>query len=289
MDLESKYLIIKGFYHVDYEDFRMSMHQHENWEIMYVFRGSCDVIVEEHTLHLIEKQFIFLAANTPHRIIIHPQKPCTITNLEFVRDHKHTSDDIWVNIDDILQCNASFKSFLDAESQRRYIVYHDDKNIYSCLRELISELCTNKQDSFYLAQVLFLRLMMVIVMRSSSKRAESGIGYIRRAKEYINLHYQERITLDDVAEQVDLNSEYLSRLFKKYENRTISKYILEQRLQRAAFLLLNSESSITDISFEAGFNSRQYFYRAFTARFGVTPIHYRKGEGAQLPRVVSNG
>jgi len=58
------------------------------------------------------------------------------------------------------------------------------------------------------------------------------------------------------------------------------------RLDRAAWLLLTSPTTILDIALEAGFEHHETFTRAFRTRFGVTPSSFRKNRGATLPRSI---
>lgn len=58
------------------------------------------------------------------------------------------------------------------------------------------------------------------------------------------------------------------------------------RLDRGAWLLLTSHTTILDIALETGFENHETFTRAFRARFGVTPSAFREDRGASLPRSI---
>jgi AraC-like DNA-binding protein len=58
------------------------------------------------------------------------------------------------------------------------------------------------------------------------------------------------------------------------------------RLDRGAWLLLTSQSTVLEIALETGFESHETFTRAFRGRFGVTPSVFRKNRGATLPRSI---
>ncbi len=78
-----------------------------------------------------------------------------------------------------------------------------------------------------------------------------------------------------LAEQVHLSADYLSDLLKKETGRTAKDHINDFIVEKAKYLLLNSEDSISGIAYELGFNYPHYFSRLFKARTGRTPGEYR--------------
>ena len=92
---------------------------------------------------------------------------------------------------------------------------------------------------------------------------------------FLNRHYAERITLEMIAREVGVNKSECCRLFKEVTQDTIFSYLTLYRLSCASKLLIQSESSITEIAFSTGFNNTSYFGNLFRQRFGVTPGQYR--------------
>ena len=91
---------------------------------------------------------------------------------------------------------------------------------------------------------------------------------------YDNLHT--RITLDKLAETVNLIPAYLSRLFHKEVGMTISEYIMMKRIQAAENMLKFSEYSSLEISNYLCFSSESHFIHLFKKHTGETPKNYRK-------------
>lgn len=98
---------------------------------------------------------------------------------------------------------------------------------------------------------------------------------IKNAQKYIILHYNEPLTLSELAKQAYLNEEYFSRLFKKETGKTFTEYLLEVRMQRAQNLLKNSELNISEIAELVGIPNPSYFSSQFKKYFGVTPKQIR--------------
>ncbi len=92
---------------------------------------------------------------------------------------------------------------------------------------------------------------------------------------YINSHYNENITLDQLSDMCGLSTFYLSKVFKKHVDMNFSDYISFIRINVAKRLLKNPEMSMKEISSEVGYQDPNYFARVFKKIEKVTPTHYR--------------
>ncbi|MDO5520854.1 MAG: helix-turn-helix domain-containing protein [bacterium] len=93
--------------------------------------------------------------------------------------------------------------------------------------------------------------------------------------DYIYNHLHDRITVKDLALYTDLSESYLSRLFKKELNISISDYIREKKIETAQNLLMYSNYSFIDISNYLAFSSQSHFIQTFVKQVGTTPKKYR--------------
>ncbi|UOY92236.1 response regulator [Ectobacillus sp. JY-23] len=99
---------------------------------------------------------------------------------------------------------------------------------------------------------------------------------VRKVKSYIVNHYQEKIELQILAEQVFLDPSYLSRLFKENTGETITDFIMSVRIERAKELLVASAALKTyEVGHAVGYSDPIYFNKVFKKREGVTPKEYR--------------
>lgn len=94
--------------------------------------------------------------------------------------------------------------------------------------------------------------------------------------DYIYDHLHEKLSVDILAEVVNLNPNYLSGLFKKETGRTILTYICDLRIEAAKNLLLYSDASFAEIASMLSFNSQSYFIKVFRENTSLTPKEYRK-------------
>lgn len=98
---------------------------------------------------------------------------------------------------------------------------------------------------------------------------------IVQSLDYIYNHLHEKINVKDIAEYVNLNPSYLSKLFKQECGISISGYICEQRLKAAENMLKYSDYTYSEIASALMFASQSYFIKVFKEKTGITPKEYR--------------
>ena len=103
-------------------------------------------------------------------------------------------------------------------------------------------------------------------------------NYINMAEEiitYINEHFAEAITIEELARKAGLSQYHFIRTFKKETGFTPHQYIINTRISAAKYLLKNSHMSVKDICFHSGFSCESVFCSAFKRHQGMTPEQYR--------------
>ncbi len=109
-------------------------------------------------------------------------------------------------------------------------------------------------------------------------------------KEIINEQLADfNLSADQIADQFNLTSSYINRIFKQQTAMSISGYINETRLQRAEKLLRETDLTITQIAAQAGFSSMGTFFRLFKKHFGQTPGERISGVYGSKETAVENG
>ena len=93
---------------------------------------------------------------------------------------------------------------------------------------------------------------------------------------YIQNNFYNKICLKEVADLVYLTESNFCKFFKKATGKTYSDYLNELRINEACRLLVQSEKSINQVSYDCGFETLSYFNRVFLNKKGVTPSLFRK-------------
>ncbi len=99
---------------------------------------------------------------------------------------------------------------------------------------------------------------------------------LRQAIAYIQDHLEDDISLQSIAQHLDMSQYYFSRWFKQSVGIAPYQYVIQQRVERAGQLLLKSELSLAEVALQCGFNSHSHLIRHFKQHFGITPKQYRQ-------------
>ncbi|MBO2942416.1 response regulator [Paenibacillus sp. F411] len=108
------------------------------------------------------------------------------------------------------------------------------------------------------------------VMNQTNRRV------IEQVKHYIQTHYAEKVSLQELAEQVAMSRTYLANYFKQETGMTIWSYLIEVRMQKARELLLNSSLKGYEIALQIGYENGTHFSQLFKEYYGLSPIEYKK-------------
>jgi AraC-like DNA-binding protein len=111
-----------------------------------------------------------------------------------------------------------------------------------------------------------------IVLREQNTEAP----VISRAKQFINEHQTEELSLEQVASAVHTSKFYFCKIFKKSTGINFTDYLSRVRTERAKNLLLNPNLRVSEIAYEVGFQSLTHFNRVFKRILGRSPTEYRE-------------
>lgn len=120
--------------------------------------------------------------------------------------------------------------------------------------------------------IMLNRYQSLNIRTEAASEQESGKN-ITEILQYINHHYTDSLTLDQLCDTFYISKFYLSRSFERLTKKSIYQYIQEKRMTMARQLLLSGERP-TDIYRICGFSSYSNFYRAFRKYFGISPREY---------------
>jgi AraC-like DNA-binding protein/ligand-binding sensor protein len=99
---------------------------------------------------------------------------------------------------------------------------------------------------------------------------------IARAKQFIDEHQDEDISLPDVSKAVNTSTFYFCKMFKKATGINFTEYLSRVRIEKAKNLLLNPNARVSEVAYDVGFQSLTHFNRVFRKLVGESPTDYRK-------------
>lgn len=112
--------------------------------------------------------------------------------------------------------------------------------------------------------------------RLSEGEAKGNLDQIRLAKLYIEEHYMENITLEDLGDHLGFNPSYFSTLFKKETGTSFSEHLVKVRMEKAKELLKERDLKIQEICLMVGYNDVRHFRKLFTQSTGLSPKEFRR-------------
>ena len=137
---------------------------------------------------------------------------------------------------------------------------------------LAIESAANITDLTRLSREMIKKYCRLVQDHSLSKNSKN----IQKALNYIDFHYTEHFTLNQLAEIAGISASYLSTQFKKENGVTITDYVINLRIRRSLPLLAATTLSVSEISEKVGFQDYNYFTRIFKKVMGKSPSQYRK-------------
>lgn len=132
------------------------------------------------------------------------------------------------------------------------------------------------------AQFEYCRLIHEIREAKSSKFPEKYNLHTYKCKNYIFLHLHQKLTVREIADHLNLNADYLSNIFRKYEGVTISRFILREKIKQVKNLLIYSGYSYSEIASYFGFVSQSHLGSLFKKETGYTLGQFRRVYGADV-------
>lgn len=158
-------------------------------------------------------------------------------------------------------CNLIFSHSLFRDEDNDYYIYSIEQlvNTYGDFPEMLRQLQ---------------RFLVENAAAAESEQNFTNVTFMKLMK-YVNENYRNEISLTGAAQVLNMNSNYISQLFKKETGITFVHYITQKRLDDAKELLTTTKKPLTDIALEVGFNDTFHFIKTFKKFIGMTPGQYR--------------
>lgn len=253
-----------------------TFHMHHGMEFLYLFSGSILLVVENRIYHVGPGTLLLFQPFQLHRIEPDQEKPYERTVLIFDPYH----------MENRLQPYPQFHRFfqyLRKEKLPVQMIRHPmlDQLFQQGRDYLFDEnACDERAEqlTFFVKSVLqsLHWIWNTLDQTASNTPSLRSNHYAERIMNWIDLHFHEDLSLEQLAALVHLSPYHVSRLFHEATGSKISEHIAARRIREACFLLKTSSLSIKDIGERIGFPNFSYFCRIFRKHTGVSPRRYRE-------------
>ena len=129
-----------------------------------------------------------------------------------------------------------------------------------------------KSQLFMLFYILFNKCSS----RNAQKKDYKSLEKMKLILKFVENNYMEKITIEDVAKEVNLSQSHFMKYFKQYTGQPFVSYLNDYRLSRAGGFLRTTGDTVTEIAVRCGFDNLSYFNRLFRRKYGMTPKEYRE-------------
>ncbi len=166
----------------------------------------------------------------------------------------------------------SAPNFIKIEKYSKY------KKLYS---EMLDHYINMESNERIMLSSLFLKLVYLMYLESRHMPEINGLSIgsnnlIKKSMDYMKNNLEKPLTLSEIADYVSLSPVYFHNCFKTAVGKTPHEFLNEQRIKRAANLLLSKDWNLAEIAYECGFSSQSYFSYAFKKAMNMTPRQYVK-------------
>lgn len=244
------------------DDWHSTAHFHHFTELFYIVRGKGSFLVENSIFEVKEDDLVIVNPNVSHTELSKDNEP-----MEYIA----------LGIEGLL-----FSDFTE-DTSVDYFKYNYEEfkhEILFYLKTLVQEAQRKEEHYDVLCQNLLEVLIINVIRRTnnsititSTKKMNKECSYI---KQYIDMHYKENITLEELANLTFMNKYYLVHAFKKYMGISPINYVIQKRVEEATELLLSTSYSVSQVSQIIGFSSQSYFSQIYKKMTGKTPFEVRK-------------
>ncbi len=244
-------------------DWHSVQHTHNCSELFYVIEGQGQFLIENHTYPVSANDLVIVNPNVSHTEVSLNASPLRyivlgVEGLELTATNGNDNTNF---------CIVNFKTLRE--------------NILLCLQNMLTEI-ENKHTGYEIVCQDLMEILIVMLGRQTnfatilapiSKKTSRLCGSTKR---YIDTHYQENITLDQLAEVCHVSKYHLAHAFTEEYGISPINYLISKRIAEAEHLLKTTDFSLNLISNTTGFSSSSYFAQIFRKQKGMSPTEFRK-------------
>lgn len=230
--------------------------------------GYRTIITEKKTENISEEEFQY-PIHLENRI----QTALCGTKAELIRKEA----DFFIDYTKEMKCSPRYirKTYKKMLAFLEHICHEVNPEAYKLLQSQDLEKAASEMVTAGELESCF-RKAVDIIIESKDKKEDIRNYAIRRAINFIREHYSENISLDMLAERLEITPEYLSALFNKEVGINFSTFLKQFRISQAKRLLKGTDEKIYAIAQQVGYNDPKYFNRVFKEEMGMSPGDYRQ-------------
>ncbi len=262
--------------------------------LIFIQEGSCSISFQGTDYILQPGDIFFIPSNHSYTRRSINGAMCTMTYIHFTlhaeakeldsSELRHHIADAKNTLDNLILSDAPVHPGHSEIYLQNKFTLHNAESVFQLLGDIQHyssrrQLTSGMQSSINLCSILSSlcqNTIETIPAGNLQGKSETVPSNLKKAIQYIRLHYSQQLTLDDLAHHCGVSKQQLIRYFKAAFHMTPIAYITDYKITRAKDLLFNQPHlTIKEISDELGFNNQHYFTKVFIKTTGESPSEYR--------------
>ncbi len=242
-------------------DWHSVPHTHNHMELFYIVGGKGQFLIQDQLYPVNANNLVLINPN-----VIHTEVSLNAQPLEY----------IVLGIEGIELASSE-----DSDGPFNILDHFESVDISGCLRNILREM-EQKNTGYEDVCQAYMEILIIRLMRNTALSVPTephvipGNRQCAAVKRYIDLHFKESLTLEQLAEDAHMNKYYLSHAFKREYGISPINYMITRRIEESKYLLAETDLSMSQIAQLLGFSSLSYFSQVFRRTQAVSPKEYRQ-------------
>ena len=244
-------------------DWHSVPHTHNHMELFFIVGGKGQFLIDDQLYPVDINTLVMINPNVTHTEVSLNAQP-----LEY----------IVLGIDGIELATSN-----TSNGQFSILNHYESMEISSCLRNILREM-EQKNPGYEDVCQAYMEILIIRLMRTTAlavpaePQTVSTNRQCAAVRRYIDLHFKEPLTLEQLAEEGHMNKFYLSHAFKKEYGLSPINYMISKRIDESKYLLAETDLSMSQIAQLLGFSSLSYFSQVFHRTQDISPKEYRQSQ-----------
>lgn len=242
-------------------DWHSVPHTHNHTELFFIVSGKGQFLIQDQVFPVDVNNLVIINPNVPHTEASLNAQP-----LEY----------IVLGIDGIELATKE-----NSNGEFCILGHFESVDISSCLRNILREMELKNTGYMDVCQA-YMEILIIRLMRNTDLAVQtqpqviSGNSQCAAVRRYIDLHFKEPLTLEQLSEEAHINKYYLSHAFKREYGVSPINYMISRRIDESKYLLAETDLSMSQIAQLLGFSSLSYFSQVFRKIHGSSPMEFRQ-------------
>ena len=242
-------------------DWHSVPHTHDHTELFFIVSGKGQFLIQDQVFPVDVNNLVIINPN-----VAHTEDSLNAQPLEY----------IVLGIEGVELATSE-----NSNGQFCILDHFESLEISSCMRNILREMELKNTGYEDICQA-YMEILIIRLMRSTSLAVQSepqvisGNRQCAVVRRYIDLHFKEALTLEQLADEVHMNKYYLSHAFKREYGVSPINYMITRRIEESKYLLAETDLPMSQIAQLLGFSSLSYFSQVFRRSQNTSPLEYRK-------------